>query len=79
MDHLLILEDLKVALLLVRGHAVRSLQYHLMASPIEGHSQDVKAHGGSIGKFQDLKRAQSKILSEQVSSSEDISLFVIKK
>jgi hypothetical protein len=50
-----------------------------MASPIEGHSQDVKAHGGSIGKFQDLKRAQSKILSEQVSSSEDISLFVIKK
>jgi hypothetical protein len=42
-----------------------SLQYHLMASPIEGHSQDVKVHGGSIGKFQDLKRAQSKILSEQ--------------
>lgn len=42
-----------------------SLQCHLMASPIEGHSQDVKVHGGSIGKFQDLKRAQSKILSEQ--------------
>lgn len=41
-----------------------SLQYHL-ASPIEGHSQDVKAYGGSIGKFQDLKSAQSKILSEQ--------------
>lgn len=42
-----------------------SLQYHLMASPIEGHSQDVKAYGGSIGKFRDLKCAQSKILSEQ--------------
>jgi hypothetical protein len=65
MDHLLILEDLIVALLLVQGHAVRSLQYHLMATPIEGHSQDVKAHGRSIGEFQDLKRAQSKILSEQ--------------
>ncbi|KAB8807846.1 hypothetical protein FH972_026736 [Carpinus fangiana] len=34
-----------------------SLQYHMMASPIEGHSLDVKAHGGSIGKFQDLKHA----------------------
>ncbi|KAK4606682.1 hypothetical protein RGQ29_000788 [Quercus rubra] len=39
-----------------------SLQSHLMASSIEGHSQEVKLFGGSIGKFQDLKPSQSSIL-----------------
>ncbi|KAL4610734.1 hypothetical protein ACB092_08G072800 [Castanea dentata] len=39
-----------------------SLQSHLMSSSIEGHSQEVKLFGGSIGKFQDLKPSQSSIL-----------------
>lgn len=42
-----------------------SLQSHLVASSIEGHSQDVKLFGGSIGKFQDLKPSQSNILHGQ--------------
>ncbi|KAG2670045.1 hypothetical protein I3760_14G065300 [Carya illinoinensis] len=44
-----------------------SLHYHLMASPIEGHSpsHDVKAFGGNFGNFQDLKPAKSNILSGQ--------------
>lgn len=42
-----------------------SLQSHLMASSIEGHSQDVKSFGGSIGKFQDLQPAQSNTFNGQ--------------
>ncbi|KAF5470483.1 hypothetical protein F2P56_010996 [Juglans regia] len=44
-----------------------SLQYHLMASPIEGHSpsHDVKAFRRNFGNFQDLNPAKNNILSGQ--------------
>lgn len=42
-----------------------SLQCHLRASPIEGHSQDIKASGGNMRKSEDLKPARRETLSEQ--------------
>ncbi|KAG6631336.1 hypothetical protein I3843_13G071100 [Carya illinoinensis] len=42
-----------------------SLHCHLMESPIEDHSQDVQAFRESAVKFQDLKSAESNILSGQ--------------
>lgn len=42
-----------------------SLQFHLMASPIEGHSQVVNSFGEGVGKIQDIKTSESNTLNGQ--------------
>ncbi|KAL5817087.1 hypothetical protein ACOSQ3_025465 [Xanthoceras sorbifolium] len=42
-----------------------SLQFHLTSSSIEGHSQVVKSFGESVGKFPDLRDAQSNTLNKE--------------
>lgn len=39
-----------------------SLQFHLMASPIDGHSQVVKSFGEGVGKVEDIKTSESNTL-----------------